>query len=142
MRIVAPLGAGGMGEVIGRATRGSARRCHQGAAAGLRRRSMAPPFEEEARAAGQLNHPNVLTVYDVGAHDPSTGSGQAAPYIVSELLEGRTVRNVLEDGPLSVRAALDVARQMAEGLAAAHDKGIVHRDLKPENLFLTTGRRL
>jgi hypothetical protein len=87
-------------------------------------------FEHEARAAGQLNHPNVLAVHDVGDHE-------GAPYLVAELLEGETLRERLQAGGLHVRKAVDHALQAARGLAAAHDKGIVHRDLKPENLFLT-----
>src|SRR5262245_21448668 len=87
-------------------------------------------FEAEARAAGSLNHPNVLAVHDVGDQD-------GLPYVVSELLEGQTLRQRLQAGPLPVRRALEYARQIAEGLAAAHARGIVHRDLKPENIFLT-----
>ena len=92
-------------------------------------------FEQEARAAGALNHPNVLAVYDVGTHD-------GAPYVVSELLEGQTLRARLEGGPLPVRRALDYALEIARGLAAAHDKGIVHRDLKPDNVFVTNDGRI
>ena len=92
-------------------------------------------FEQEARAAGQLNHPNILAVYDVGIHD-------GAPYIVSELLEGESLRSRLQGGALPPRKAIDYARQIAEGLAAAHDKGIVHRDLKPDNLFVTSDGRI
>src|SRR5947209_15518304 len=91
-------------------------------------------FEQEARTAGMLNHPNLLTIYDVG-HD---GGG---PYIVSELLQGETLRDRLARGPLPPRRAVDAALQVAQGLAAAHDKGIVHRDLKPENIFLTRDGR-
>src|SRR6266487_4823758 len=87
-------------------------------------------FEQEACAAGALNHPNILIVHDVGTH---TGS----PYVVSELLEGETLRERLNGGVLSSRKAVDYARQIAHGLAAAHEKGILHRDLKPENLFIT-----
>jgi eukaryotic-like serine/threonine-protein kinase len=87
-------------------------------------------FESEARAASQLNHPNILTVFDVG-----TDNGQ--PYVVSERLEGETLRDRLVRGPVGEREALEWARQVARGLAAAHGRGIVHRDLKPENLFLT-----
>jgi eukaryotic-like serine/threonine-protein kinase len=87
-------------------------------------------FATEARAAGSLNHPNVLAVHDVGEED-------GLPYVVSELLEGQTLRQRLQAGPLPVRRALEYARQIAEGLAAAHARGIVHRDLKPENVFLT-----
>jgi len=87
-------------------------------------------FAQEARAAGQLNHPNLLTVFDVGSHE-------GTPYIVFELIEGSTLRERLADGALPVRTAVDFATQLANGLAAAHDKGIVHRDLKPENLVVT-----
>jgi eukaryotic-like serine/threonine-protein kinase len=92
-------------------------------------------FEQEARAAGALNHPNVLAVHDVGTHD-------GAPYVVSELLEGQTLRARLEGGPPPVRKALDYALEIARGLAAAHDKGIVHRDLKPDNVFVTNDDRI
>ena len=88
-------------------------------------------FEQEARAAAALNHPNILAVHDIGTTE------QAIPYVVSELLEGETLREVLERGPLPPRKATDCALQIAHGLAVAHDKGIVHRDLKPENLFAT-----
>jgi WD40 repeat protein len=87
-------------------------------------------FEQEARLAGSLSHPNVLSLYDVGTHE-------GAPYLVTELLEGRSLRDVLDWGPLGVRKAVEYAQQIARGLAAAHAKGIVHRDLKPENLFVT-----
>ena len=93
-------------------------------------------FEQEARATGMLNHPNLLTIYDVGT------DGSGAPFLVSELLEGETLRSRLERGALSPRKAVDAALQMAQGLAAAHDKGIVHRDLKPDNIFLTRDGRL
>jgi Tol biopolymer transport system component len=92
-------------------------------------------FEQEARAAGVLNHPNITAVYDIGAVDGS-------PYVVQELLEGETLRSTLAGGKLSTRRATDYATQIAHGLAAAHDKGIVHRDLKPENLFVTKDGRL
>jgi serine/threonine protein kinase len=82
-----------------------------------------------------LNHPNVTAVYDIGTVDGS-------PYVVSELLEGETLRSRLAGGALGVRKALDYARQVAFGLAAAHEKGIVHRDLKPENLFVTNDGRV
>jgi serine/threonine protein kinase/Tol biopolymer transport system component len=88
-------------------------------------------FEQEARAAAALNHPNIVAIHDVG----TTKDG--IPYVVSELLEGETLRQCLRRGPLPSRKAVDLALQMAKGLAAAHDKGIIHRDLKPENLFLT-----
>ena len=87
-------------------------------------------FEHEAKAAGTLNHPNIVAVYDTGQHD-------GAPYIVSELLQGETLRDRMATGALGARKAVEYAVQIARGLAAAHEKGIVHRDLKPENLFLT-----
>jgi Tol biopolymer transport system component len=92
-------------------------------------------FEQEARAAGVLNHPNITAVYDIGSHD-------GAPYVVIELLEGETLRAALAGGKVAARKALDYAVQIAHGLAAAHEKGIVHRDLKPENLFITSDGRL
>jgi Tol biopolymer transport system component len=92
-------------------------------------------FEQEARAAGSLNHPNVLAVYDIG-------SWQGGPYIVSERLKGTTLRQRLPGKPLSLKRALDYAVQLAQGLAAAHERGVVHRDLKPENLFITEEGRL
>ncbi len=92
-------------------------------------------FEQEAQAAGALNHPNITSVYELGSHDGS-------PYIVTELLEGETLRGRLSGGALSVRKATDYAIQTAKGLAAAHEKGIVHRDLKPENLFVTNDGRV
>jgi hypothetical protein len=87
-------------------------------------------FEHEARTTGLLNHPNILVVFDVGDHE-------GAPYLVTELLDGETLRERLRAGAIPVRKAMDYALQMAHGLAAAHDKAIVHRDLKPENLFVT-----
>jgi serine/threonine protein kinase len=92
-------------------------------------------FEQEARAAGSLNHPNVLTVLDIGTHEGN-------PYIVSELLEGGTLRERLRETPLAPETASNYFAQLADGLAAAHDRGIVHRDLKPENLFITSDGRL
>jgi Tol biopolymer transport system component len=92
-------------------------------------------FEQEARAAGILNHPNITAVYDVGQHD-------GAPYVVQELLEGETLRSALAGAKLPPRRAIDWALQIAHGLAEAHGKGIVHRDLKPENLFVTKDGRL
>jgi hypothetical protein len=91
-------------------------------------------FEDEARAAGILNHPNILTVFDVGSHD-------GISYLVTELLEGQTLRQRLTES-LPLGAAVDYACQIADGLAAAHRKGIVHRDLKPDNLFITVDDRV
>ncbi len=92
-------------------------------------------FEQEARAAGVLNHPNILTIYDIATHEGS-------PCVVSELLEGQTLRERLGSGSLPVRKATEYALEIARGLAAAHDKGIVNRDLKPENVFLTSDARV
>lgn len=92
-------------------------------------------FIQEARAAAALNHPNILSIFDIGEE-------RGAPYIVSELLEGQTLRERIRNGPLSTRKATDYALQVARGLAAAHEKGIVHRDLKPENLFVTNDERV
>jgi eukaryotic-like serine/threonine-protein kinase len=133
--IVGLLGSGGMGEVY----RPHDPRLEREVAIkvlpeGIADRSHLRRFEQEARAAGALNHPGVLAVYDIGADHGS-------PYVVSELLEGHTLRVRLEGGPLPVHKALDVALQIARGLAAAHDKGIVHRDLKPHNIFITKDGR-
>ncbi len=92
-------------------------------------------FEQEAQAAGSLNHPNILAVYDVGEHE-------RAPYVVSELLEGETLRERLNGVAFSARKAIDCALQIANGLAAAHEKGIIHRDIKPENIFITHDGRV
>lgn len=92
-------------------------------------------FEQEARSAAALNHPNILAVYHMGRHN-------GAPYLVSELLEGETLRDRLRRGPLALPRVIEYGCQFARGLAAAHDKGIIHRDLKPENLFLTKDDQL
>src|SRR5579872_3108029 len=92
-------------------------------------------FALECRATAALNHPNILSIFDIG----ETGG---APYVVSELLEGETLRDRLREGPIASRKAIDYARQIASGLAAAHEKGITHRDLKPENLFITGDGRV
>jgi Tol biopolymer transport system component len=135
--ILAPLGAGGMGEVwrakdprLGREVAIKVLPASFSADADRLRR-----FEQEARAAGILNHPNITAIYDIGTHD-------GAPYVVQELLEGETLRAALAGGRLSPRRATDYALQIADGLAAAHEKGIVHRDLKPENLFVTKDGRV
>ena len=134
--VVGLLGSGGMGEVyrardprLGREVAIKVLRDEIADRDRLRR------FEQEARAAGALNHPNVLAVYDIGTHENT-------PYVVSELLEGETLRAHLKGGALPARRALDYALQIAHGLAAAHDKGIVHRDLKPENVFVTKDGRV
>ncbi len=135
--ILAPIGAGGMGEVyrakdprLGREVAIKVLPASFSADADRLRR-----FEQEAKAAGVLNHPNITAVYDIGAVDGS-------PYVVQELLEGDTLRSTLAGGKLSTRRATDYAMQIAHGLAAAHEKGIVHRDLKPENLFVTRDGRV
>src|SRR5438128_2508168 len=92
-------------------------------------------FEQEASAASALNHPNILIVHDIGSHDGS-------PYVVSEVLEGETLRTRISGAPLAQRRAIDYALQIAHGLAAAHEKGIVHRDLKPDNIFITKDGRV
>src|ERR1700746_3573818 len=129
--IVASLGAGGMGEVY----RARDPRLGREVAVKVlpayfcRDPDRVRRFEQEARAAGALNHPNILAVYDVGTHD-------GAPYLVTELLEGASLRVRLNGGPLPARKATEYGVQIAHGLAAAHDKGIVHRDLKPDNIFI------
>jgi len=135
--ILSPLGAGGMGEVyrardprLGREVAVKVLPASFSQDADRLRR-----FEQEARAAGLLNHPNITSVFDIGTHD-------GAPYVVTELLEGETLRSRLAAGALAPRKALDYAIQIARGLAAAHEKGIVHRDLKPENLFVTKDGRV
>jgi serine/threonine protein kinase len=92
-------------------------------------------FAQEARVTALLNHPNVVAVYDVGLHD-------GLPYVVSEFLQGATLRRQIERGPVRVRLAVAAAVEIARGLTAAHDAGIVHRDLKPENIFVTDDGRL
>jgi len=132
--ILAFLGAGAMGEVYrGRDVRLGREVAIKLIAGGLGADPEAlRRFEQEARAAGALNHPNLLVVFDVGSHEDR-------PYLVCELLEGETLGKRLAGGPLPLRKAVDFATQIARGLAAAHAKGIVHRDLKPENLFVTRG---
>src|SRR5262245_6322562 len=135
--ILAPLGAGGMGEVY-RARDARLRR--DVAIKVLRSFVAADPdrlgrFEQEAQAAAQLNHPNILAVFQLG-------NDNGAPYLVSELLEGRTLREHLQLGPMPLRRVVDCGVQIASGLAAAHDRGIVHRDLKPENLFVPNDGRM
>ena len=135
--VVGALGAGGMGEVyrardtrIGREVAVKVLPASYADDADRLRR-----FEQEARTVGALNHPNLLVLFDVGSHE-------GAPYLVSELLEGSTLRRALGHAPLGVRKAIAYGAQVARGLAAAHEKGIVHRDLKPENLFVTEDGRV
>src|SRR5580658_2606960 len=130
------LGAGGMGEVY-RARDSRLNRIvalkilpsQVAVDAGRRAR-----FEQEARAASALNHPNILSVYDIGEQD-------GLAYIVSELIEGESLRESLRRGPLPVSRLLDIASQVAAALAAAHSAGIVHRDIKPENIMITRDGR-
>jgi eukaryotic-like serine/threonine-protein kinase len=135
--VLSPLGAGGMGEVY----RARDPRLGRDVAVKVLPASFSSDrdrlkrFEQEARAAGVLNHPNITAVYDIGTHE-------GAPYVVQELLEGETLRDELSGGRVSPRKAIDYAIQIAQGLAAAHEKGIVHRDLKPENLFITRESRV
>ena len=134
--IVGPLGAGGMGEVF----KARDTRLRRDVALKLLPPSFASDpgrvrrFEQEGRAVGALDHPNVLVVHDVGVH-------AGLPYLVTELLQGETLRERMRDGGLPPRRALEVAIHVARGLSAAHDKGIVHRDLKPENVFVTRDGR-
>jgi eukaryotic-like serine/threonine-protein kinase len=135
--ITAAIGAGGMGEVyrardtqLGRDVAIKVLPSFLSADPDRLRR-----FEQEARAAAALNHPNILVVFQFGTHD-------GVPYLVSELLEGSTLREPLQRGALPIRKAIDYGVQIARGLAAAHEKGIVHRDLKPENVFVTKDGRV
>src|SRR5262245_2761740 len=136
-KILALLGRGGMGVVY----RARDERLRRDVAIKVLPASFANDadrlrrFEQEAHTTSALNHPNILTVHDLGIHDGS-------PYIVAELLEGEELREHLEQGAIPARRALEYAQQIATGLAAAHAKGIVHRDLKPENLFVTKDGRV
>jgi serine/threonine protein kinase len=131
------IGAGGMGEVY----RARDARLGREVAIKILPESFATDaerlrrFEQESQAVAALNHPNILAIYDVGTRD-------ASPYLVSELLEGESLRAILEEGPIPQRKAIEYAVQIANGLAAAHDKGIVHRDLKPDNLFVCRDGRV
>src|SRR5712691_671608 len=135
--IIALLGAGGMGEVY----RARDPRLNREVAVKVLPASFANDpgrlrrFEQEAHATSALNHPNILAIYDVGTNE-------GAPYVVSELLEGESLRERLERGPLTPRKTIDYAIQIANGLSAAHERGIVHRDLKPDNLFITKDERV
>jgi Tol biopolymer transport system component len=135
--IVSLVGAGGMGEVY------KARDARLGRDVAIKILPATLPnegerlkrFEQEARAVAALNHPNILTIYEINTHD-------GAPYLVSELLEGETLQSRLREGALPLRKALEIAVQAAHGVAAAHEKNIVHRDLKPANIFLTSDGRV
>jgi eukaryotic-like serine/threonine-protein kinase len=135
--IVSPLGAGGMGEVY----RARDTRLGREVAVKVLPESVSQDkdrhrrFAQEARAVAALNHPNILAVHDIG-------SLEGTHYIVTELLEGSTLREKLSNGVLPPRRTIEYAVQIAQGLASAHEKGVVHRDLKPENLFITKEGRV
>ncbi len=135
--ILGSIGAGGMGEVY----RARDTRLGRDIAVKVLPSSFAADperlrrFEQEARTVAALNHPNILAIHDVGTHD-------GAPFLVTELLEGETLRERLEAGPLPVRKSVEIAVQAAHGVAAAHEKGVIHRDLKPANIFLTSDGRV
>ena len=135
--ILAPLGAGGMGEVY----RARDTRLDRTVAIKILPATFADDtdrldrFEHEARLLSTVNHPNLLANHDVGAQD-------GVHYLVSEFLEGQTLRERMHAGPLSQRRVIEYALELAKGLAAAHGKGIVHRDLKPDNIFVTKDGRV
>ncbi len=135
--ILSKIGAGGMGEVY----RAHDSRLDRDVAIKLLPPDFASDqdrlrrFEQEAKATSALNHPNILTVYDIGEHEDS-------PFIVAELLDGEELRERLDEGSIPLRKTIDYAQQIVSGLSAAHERGIVHRDLKPENLFLTKDDRV
>ncbi len=137
LEILAPLGAGGMGEVY----RARDAKLNRDVAVKVLPESFANDrealarFEREAHAVAALNHPNILSIFDFGTHDGTV-------YAVMELLEGSSLRDKLDAGALPQRRAVEIAVQIARGLAAAHEKGVVHRDLKPENVFLTEDGRV
>src|SRR6202795_959078 len=130
--ILAPLGAGGMGETY------KARDTRLGRVVAIKVLPEAfasepgrlKRFEREARSASALNHPNIVTIYDIGSSD-------SISFIAMELVKGEPLRQVLSKGALSVRSLLQIGVQVADGLAKAHASGIVHRDLKPENVMVT-----
>ena len=136
-RIVSKIGAGGMGEVY----RARDERLDRDVAIKTLPADFANQhdrldrFKQEAKATSALNHPNILTVYDIGDQD-------GTPFIVSELLEGEELRDRLNEGPIPIRKTIDYAQQIVSGLSAAHERGITHRDLKPENLFITKDDRI
>jgi serine/threonine protein kinase len=136
-RIIGPIGAGGMGEVYRAKDTRLAREVALKivSARGLNKPDRQDRFEREARAASALNHPNILTIHDIGVED-------GMPFIVSELVPGETLRKLASKGPLPVRTLLNLAVQIADGLAAAHERRIVHRDLKPDNIMVTPDARV
>jgi serine/threonine protein kinase/tetratricopeptide (TPR) repeat protein len=133
-KILAPLGAGGMGEVY------VARDPSLGRKVAIKLlpvrlsgdRETLARFTREARSASALNHPNIVTIHEVGMDQ-----GSGSPYIVMEFIDGGDLRGLISNGPLPNRKTLDIAAQIADGLAAAHEQGIIHRDLKPENVMVT-----
>src|SRR5882724_9891661 len=135
--ITSAIGAGGMGEVF----RARDTRLNRDVAVKVLPKDFVADadrlrrFEQEAKTLAALNHPNVLTVFDAGVHE-------GAPYLVSELLEGKTLRDEMNGGALPVRKATEYALQIAHGLAAANGKGVIHRDLKPENIFVAKDGRV
>ena len=136
-KVISAIGAGGMGEVY----RAHDSRLDREVAIKVLPSEMSSDedrlrrFEQEAKATSALNHPNILTVYDIGEHDGS-------PFIVAELLEGEELRQRLDEGSIPLRKVTEYAQQIVSGLSAAHEKGIVHRDLKPENIFVTKDDRV
>src|SRR5215468_2989421 len=136
-RVTASIGAGAMGEVF----RARDTRLNRDVAVKVLPKDFVADadrlrrFEQEAKTLAALNHPNILTIHDAGVHE-------GAPYLVSELLEGKTLREEMNGGALALRRATEFALQIAQGLAAAHGKGVIHRDLKPENIFVTKDGRV
>lgn len=135
--VLGPIGAGGMGEVY----RARDPRLGRDVAIKVlptnlsRDQDRLRRFEQEARTAGSLNHPNILSIFDIG-------SEAGAPYVVSELLEGQTLRAAMAEGPFPLRKAVEHGAQIARGLAAAHEQAIIHRDIKPDNVFVTNDGRV
>jgi len=135
--IVAPIGAGGMGEVY----RARDPRIKRDVAIKVLPAALASNperlgrFEQEARTIGALNHPNLLVIFDIGNHEGS-------PYLVTELLEGETLRDRLGRDTIPIRKAIEWTNRIAEGVAAAHEKGVIHRDIKPENVYITRDERV
>lgn len=136
-KILAPLGAGGMGEVYraldGRLGREIALKILPQEMS--RDSSLRERFDREARAASALNHPNIVCIHDIGQDNE-------IPYIVTELVDGEPLRSIISRGPVSARKLIDIAKQIADGLAAAHSASLVHRDLKPENILITRDGRV